>query len=321
MNKKPLFSIIIPVRHSTPHLRQTLKKLKDQSLKNFEVLVITDKISHTANPAVKRNLAAKKAKGKYLAFLDDDSYPAPDWLKNIKKTFVKNSHITAVCGPCLTPPEDNIYQQASGLVWASWLGSGGAGSYRNSIQSARFVDDYPTVNLIVKKTDFNKIGGFQTHHWPGEDTVLCLDLVKKLNKKILYHPSVIVYHHRRAVIFPHLKQMSRYAKMRGLFTKKYPATSARIGYIAPSLCLLYTLLLLPLKLSLFPFFLYALLLLISFFKFILDKNQIIPSLLAILTIPITHAYYGILFLYGLIIPQPQFTPRSINPETGHYHDD
>ena len=321
MNKKPLFSIIIPIRHPTPHLHQTLKELKKQSFKNFEVLVITDKISRTANPAIKRNLGAEKAKGKYLAFLDDDSYPSPNWLKNIKKTFIKNPLITALCGPCLTPLEDNVFQQASGLVWASWLGSGGAGSYRNSIQSARFVDDYPTVNLIVKKKDFDQINGFQTHHWPGEDTVLCLNLFKKLNKKILYHPSVIVYHHRRAIFIPHLKQLSRYAKMRGLFVKKYPQTSARIGYIAPSLCLLYTLFLIPLKLPLFPFLIYAFLLLISFFKFLLDKNQIIPSLLAILTIPITHAYYGVLFLYGLIIPQPHFTPRSINSKTGQYQDD
>lgn len=321
MNKKPLFSIIIPVRQTTPHLRQTLKELKKQTFKNFEILIITDKISHTANPAVKRNLGATKARGKYLAFLDDDSYPSPDWLKNIKKVFIKKPLVAALCGPCLTPPLNNIFQQASGLVWASWLGSGGAGSYRNSIQSSRFVDDYPTVNLIIKKKDFKKVSGFQAHHWPGEDTVLCLNLVKKLNKKILYHPSIIVYHHRRAIFIPHLKQISRYAKMRGLFVKKYPQTSARIGYIAPSLCLVYTLFLIPLKLPLFPFLIYVFLLLVSFFKFLLDKNQIIPSFLAILTIPITHAYYGVLFLYGLIIPQPHFTPRSIDSKTGRYQDD
>jgi len=321
MNKKPLFSIIIPVRHPTPHLRQTLKKLKKQILENFEVLVITDKISRTANPAVKRNLGARKAKGKYLAFLDDDSYPSIDWLENTKKVFDQNPDITAVGGPCLTPPQNNIFQQASGLVWSGWFGSGGAGSYRNSIQSARFVDDYPTVNFIVKKTDFNKIGGFQTHHWPGEDTVLCLDLVNKLKKLILYHPSIVVYHHRWAVLLPHLKQLGRYAKMRGLFAKKYPTTSARLGYFMPSLCLLYLLLLFPLKLPFLPFLAYAFLLLISFSKFLFDKNKLIPSLLATLTIPLTHVYYGILFLYGLITPSTHFTPRSINPKTGHYQDE
>ena len=300
MNQKPLFSIIIPVKKITLYLRQTQKELKKQTFKNFELLIITDKISQTPNPAIKRNLGAKMAKGRYLSFLDDDSYPSTNWLANVQKTFVKNPNIAALCGPCLTPPGDNIFQQASGLVWASWLGSGGAGTYRNSIQPARFVDDYPTVNLIVKKADFNKIGGFQTRHWPGEDTVLCLDLVKKIKKKILYHPSIVVYHHRRAVLLPHLRQIGRYAKMRGLFVKKYPATSARPGYFMPSLCLLYALSSIPLKLPLFPFFIYAFLLLTSLFKFLLAKNKILVSLLATLTIPVTHIYYGFLFILGLL---------------------
>ena len=105
MNKKPLFSIVIPVRFPTAYLHQTQKKLKKQSFKNFEVLIITDKISHTANPALKRNIGAKIAIGKYLAFLDDDSYPDKNWLANTKKQFKKNPNIAALCGPCLTPPK------------------------------------------------------------------------------------------------------------------------------------------------------------------------------------------------------------------------
>ena len=68
MTSKPLFSIIIPVKKPTPYLLEAQKKLKKQTYKNFELLIITDKISHTSNPAVKRNLAAKIAKGEYLAF-------------------------------------------------------------------------------------------------------------------------------------------------------------------------------------------------------------------------------------------------------------
>ena len=183
MSQKPLFSIIIPIRVETDYLKETKKNLSEQSFKSFELLVITDKISHTSNPAQKRNLGAKLAKGKYLAFLDDDSYPKSNWLSNAKKLFEMNPDLAAVCGPCLTPPLDNSRRQASGLVWASFMGSGGAGNYRNNISHPRFVDDFPSVNLIVKKNSFNKVGGFNTHHWPGEDTLLCLDLVYKLHQK------------------------------------------------------------------------------------------------------------------------------------------
>jgi glycosyltransferase involved in cell wall biosynthesis len=299
MKQNPFFSIIIPVINETEYLAQTKEKLKKQTYKSFELLVITDKISKTSNPAFKRNLGAKMAKGKYLAFLDDDSYPDKDWLKNAKKILLKEKNLAAICGPCLTPPEDNLYQQASGLVWSSLLGSGGAGDYRNHVASPRFVDDYPTVNLIVNKSDFDKIGGFQTHHWPGEDTVLCLDLTKKLNKKIYYHPGIKVFHHRRAIFSPHLRQLGRYAKMRGLFVKKYPATSARLGYFIPSLFTLY-LFSLPFHHFFLPLYLYVGLLFLTFLSFLKNRHSLFLSLLAAIAIFITHIYYGLLFIFGLI---------------------
>ncbi len=316
----PFFSVIIPVRNQTDYLKQTKHFLSKQIFSKFELLVVTDKISQNPNPAFKRNLGAQKAKGQYLAFLDDDSYPDQNWLASAKTIINQNPSIAAVCGPALTPPKDNILKKASGLIWSSWLGSGGAGLYRNSIQPKRFVDDYPTVNLIVKKTDFFKAGGFDTHHWPGEDTVLCLNLTKKLNKKILYHPSIIVYHHRRAVVWPHLKQITRYAIHRGFFVKKYPQTSFRLGYFIPSLFTLYLIILpiINIGIKYIPLYLYISILLITWLNFIIKKNNPLTSTLAVLTIPLTHIYYGLLFVYGLLLPQLKFTPHKIN-SSGNYH--
>jgi len=307
--KKVLFSIIIPVRSKTKYLAQTLSKLKSQSFKSFEIIVVTDKISGPVSPAIKRNLGAKKAKGEYLAFLDDDSFPQKNWLKNASKLFTPE--ISALCGPCLTPKDDDTFQKASGLVWSSTLGSGGAGTYRNSVKSKRFVDDFPSVNLIVRKSDFQKIGGFNTHHWPGEDTILCSDLVYKLHKKILYHPSIVVYHHRRRVIVPHLQQITRYALHRGNFARIYPKTSRKIGYLLPSLFFIY-LLTLPFHHFFLPLFLYILLLFITFTTYLLNFSSIKLSFLATITIPITHLYYGILFIIGFFSKRLAFTPHKTN---------
>lgn len=312
--KTPLFSIIIPVRSETDYLKETLLELKKQSFKSFEVLVITDKISGPVSPAIKRNLGAKKAKGEYLAFLDDDSYPSQDWLKHASKLFSQD--IAALCGPCLTPPADNIFQKASGLVWSSYLGSGGAGTYRNSIKSKRFVDDFPSVNLIVKKTDFDKVKGFDTHHWPGEDTILCSNLVYKLHQKILYHPKIIVFHHRRNVIIPHLQQITRYALHRGNFARIYPKTSFRLGYLLPSIFSLYLISLIffhPLY-YLFPLFLYIFLLLLTFTTYLLNYSSIYLSALATITIPATHLYYGILFIIGFFSKKLDFIPHQSNEQ-------
>lgn len=316
--KKPKFSVIIPVRIETDYLRETLKQLSVQTFKSFEVIIITDKISGPVSPAIKRNLGVKLAKGKYLAFLDDDSYPSPNWLKNAENLFTLN--IAAVCGPCLTPPQDNLFQQASGLIWSSYLGSGGAGTYRNHISSARFVDDFPSVNLIVKKTSFDAVSGFDTHHWPGEDTILCLNLVHRLKQKIYYHPSIRVYHHRRNVIVPHLQQITRYALHRGNFARIYPQTSFKIGYFAPSFLTLYLLSLIFFHpfFWLYPLYLYLSLLVYTFIGFLFAKNFILTSFLATITIPITHIYYGVLFIKGFLTPNLGFSAHKVDKMNTHY---
>ena len=111
-------------------------------------------------PAQKRNLGAQKARGEILAFIDDDAYPDKNWLKNAlavfkqqassaqapssnqisnikqapplaeRSIFLDRSSLAAVCGPGVTPPHDPLLAQVSGWMWASFLGSGGAGRYR-----------------------------------------------------------------------------------------------------------------------------------------------------------------------------------------------
>jgi GT2 family glycosyltransferase len=316
--KNPIFSIIIPVRSDNDYLKETISEISKQTFKSFELLIIDDKISGSVSPAIKRNIGAKKAKGEYLAFLDDDSYPDKNWLKNTFSIIEKNDY-SAICGPCLTPKKDNSFQKASGLVWSSLLGSGGAGIYRNSIQKPRFVDDYPSVNLIVNKKDFDLIKGFDTHHWPGEDTILCLNLTNKLNKKIFYHPSIVVYHHRRSVIIHHLQQITRYALHRGLFSRIYPKTSFKIGYLIPSIFTLYLVTLIFVKNIYYsiPVIIYLILLIITLIQFA-AKNNIFISFMAAITIPITHIYYGILFIIGFFKRNLDFVPHETNKKTGNY---
>ncbi len=241
-------SVIVPCKSQSDICPELLPTLKSQSLKPKEILIITDKkepgdlsrlvkvLPCQADPATKRDYAAKKAKGNILAFIDSDAYPTKNWLAQVTK-HLKSPSVAAVCGPGLTPPTNTKEQQISGLVWSSILGAGPY-YYRNRKAKKRFVDDYPTFNLLVKTKDFKAINGFDTKFWPGEDTKLCLDLTHKLNKKILYHPSITVYHHRRSIWLPHLLQISRYGYQRGRFVKLFPQTSRRLSYFLPLLILL-----------------------------------------------------------------------------------
>lgn len=328
-------SIIIPVRTITPYVRETVFHLQKQSETDFEIIIVTDKAeklwgakiyaSGEPTPAYKRNLGASRAEGEILAFLDDDSYPEKGWLAGALKIFNEDQNICAVCGPTLTPSSDNIFQKASGEVWASWFGSKGAGVYRNRIMPRREVDDFPSVNLLVRKADFMKVGGFNTSHWPGEDTKLCLDLVN-LGKKIIYDPSVLVFHHRRPILFPHLKQIERYALRRGYFARVYPETSFRIGYFLPSF-FSYGLVVGGVfsffsAVIRFVFFLmigvYGLLLLFSGIEVYFRTKSSVLSVLTLFSIFATHIWYGFLLPIGYFGRSIKTIPHKLDREKKMY---
>jgi cellulose synthase/poly-beta-1,6-N-acetylglucosamine synthase-like glycosyltransferase len=305
-----------PQDHSSPGVADKTKWRSDSPgvEKKYKIKIFP---SHPKNnPSQKRNLGIQKSRGKYLAFLDDDAYPHQDWLKTAS-SLLKNPSLAAVCGPGLTPPSDSLLQKVSGYFWSSFFGSSAAGTYRCLVQKKRFVDDYPSFNLIVKKKDFLKVGPFDPRFYPGEDTKLCHDLVYKLKKKILYHPQVLVYHHRRAIFLPHLKQLSRYAIQRARFTRLFPKTSRKLGYYLPSLFFLglffvpllifllelFSLCFLSLPLLLFYFsaiLFYLVLLLSNSLHVLVQSKSFLISLLLVPTIFISHLTYGYLFLKTLL---------------------
>jgi len=254
------------------------------------------------NPARKRDLAIDYARGEILAFIDDDAYPMRDWLKNAVRSF-SDSNVAAVAGPAVTPGEDNLMQRASGNIYSSFLVSAHF-TYRYLPGKRREVDDYPSCNLLVRKSVMQELGGFNTSFWPGEDTKLCLDITKKLKKKIIYDPDALVYHHRRELFIPHLAQLANYALHRGYFAKHFPQTSLKVSYFVPSVFLLglaaggaLSLFFLAIRAA---YFLILCLYLFLVFIFSISKElRLIPLIFS--GIILTHIAYGFHFLRGLVV--------------------
>lgn len=310
-------SIIIAVKQRQKNLDECVAKCCRLDFKDFEIMVLPDApmngdnphsgtvpihiiATGPVNPAQKRDIAIEHARGEILAFIDDDAYPAQDWLTNALENF-KDEEVAAVGGPAVTPPEDGLMQKASGAVYSSPVVSSKF-IYRYVPKSRRFVDDYPSCNFLVRKSIMQELGGFDTNFWPGEDTKLCLEITKKLGKKIVYDPAILVYHHRRPLFLPHLKQAANYALHRGYFVKKFPETSRRISYFIPSIFLLS--LVMGSMLSVFvPFFgtLYftgALFYFVTVFIFSISSDLRAAVLVFFGTI-FTHLTYGLFFLKGL----------------------
>lgn len=244
---RPLVSIIIACPAASDYLTECLSAISAQDYDNLEVLVLPDEATGsdwhdarfreiptgTKRPAEKRNLGIKEARGNICAFLDDDAFPADDWLHNAVVHF-SDPAIGAVGGPAVTPTNDPMMAQLSGLVFSNTLVSGNY-RYRYKPERVREVEDYPSCNLLVRTDILRDLNGFRTDFWPGEDTYLCMDIIKKCDKKIIYDPRILAFHHRRKLFLPHLRQVGRYALHRGYFARKFPATSRKISYAMPSL--------------------------------------------------------------------------------------
>ena len=258
LDRAPLVSVVIACPGDSWMLQECLKALRAQSYRNFEVIVLPDgdlpglsldggacgmdvKALPTGKvrPAEKRNLGIKEAKGEIVAFIDDDAYPDAHWLEYAVKYFGDET-IGAVGGPGVTPPNDPYLAKVGGRVYDNWLVSG---NYRYRYKAGgvrRDVDDYPSCNLLVRTDLLRKINGYRTDFWPGEDTLLCKDIIDA-GKRIVYDPWVIVNHHRRALFGPHLRQLGRYAFHRGYFCKKFPSNSLHLSYFVPSAFVVYLL--------------------------------------------------------------------------------
>jgi GT2 family glycosyltransferase len=147
-------------------------------------------------------------------------------------------------------------------------------------------------------------GGWNEKYWPGEDTLMCL-AIKKLGKKLIESPEVVVYHHRRSLFKPHLKQVSRFGEHRGFFAKRFPENSLKPTYFIPSLLVLSLLIGLFVSL-LFPFFVYVVTLgavvylALSLIAAALQVRRAKLIFLVWMGIIVTHVVYGLSFLSGLI---------------------
>jgi len=312
---EPKVSIVIPTRILDPMTKECLGKCSELDYDNYDIILITDNLpevqigrpgskvieSGRVGPAVKRNIGSSDSDADIIAFIDSDAWPEHDWLKNAVPYF-DDGDVAAVCGPAVTPVNDNRRQVVSGFIYSSSLVSGHT-TYRYTYHALREVDDYPSSNLLVRRSDFIRAGMYPEDHWPGEDTVLCLKLTKELGKKIIYVPNVIVNHHRRPIYRAHLRQVYSYGLHRGFFVRKFPETSRRIQYFVPSLFVLT--LLIGLGLSfLDPIALYAYLAFLGLYlAFVLLSSikslNILDNLLVFPGIVATNVTYGLGFLRGL----------------------
>ena len=211
----PFISIIIPVRNRAEEITgclQSLSKLNYPS-EELEIIVVDDASDDSTPDAVSkfpvslivleehkqasfcRNVAAKKAKGEILAFIDSDCLADPLWLKELVPAFGDKS-LGAVGGmvdSCFNESSLDRYEKVkSSLKIGTW--------FKSSQENTGFFY-VPSCNLLVRRDIFLRLTGFKENLDVGEDVDFCWRLQDE-GYHVEYRPVGKVYHKHRNKLRP-----------------------------------------------------------------------------------------------------------------------
>lgn len=153
-------------------------------------------VSHGLTIGAKRNLGAKCTTAAHLAFIDSDAYPADGWLEHALGILGSAPELGAVGGPNVSPPVESRSERHVGLAHHSFLVDGWWTYRKDPRAHERDVVSLPSCNLVVRRSDYDAIGGMDESLFTAEDLDFCARLVAA-GKGIRFSSDVLVFHKNR----------------------------------------------------------------------------------------------------------------------------
>jgi GT2 family glycosyltransferase len=215
-SKKPIVSIVIPIYGQIRFTLHCLKSIASNLPKcSFEIILVNDASKDNSKVILKHiknirvfnnssnrgfiyscNFGAKKAKGSFIYFLNNDTEVTKGWLDNLLQTFNDFPKVGLVGSKLIY--SKFLLQEAGGIIWkdgSAW----NFGRYQNPnlpiFNYAREVDYCSGASIMVPKNIFNKIKGFDTLFSPAycEDSDLALRL-RSMGYSVIYQPKSTIIH-------------------------------------------------------------------------------------------------------------------------------
>lgn len=221
-----LFSVIIPTFNRPEELRGCLVALRDQRCEDFdfEVLVVDDGSTtdlqpvideergkmeirllrqRNAGPGQARNTGAAEARGRFLAFTDDDCRPDPAWLDAFRRCFEIDAG-AMVGGRTLNQLERNPFSSASQRV------ADLVHDYYNPDPDRAFF--FASNNMAFPSEAFHDCGGFAPCFRVGaEDREIC-DRWRVQGRGLRYCPRAVIHHAHHLTFRSFAKQHFNYGR-------------------------------------------------------------------------------------------------------------
>jgi O-antigen biosynthesis protein len=237
-NHLPFFSVIVCSYNGSATIKDTMEGLMRLRYPNYEVIVVNDgskdnlaeivsrypvKLITTTNCGLSsaRNTGMYNAKGEILAYIDDDAYPDEHWLHYLAYAYNNSTH-GAMGGPNIIPAEDGPI--------ATCVANAPGGPV-HVLETDEIAEHVPGCNLSVRKDVLMKIGGFDPiYRCAGDDVDVCWR-IQEAGYTIGFHPSALVWHHRRNSFKAYWKQQQGYGKAEALLEAKWPEKYNGFGHL------------------------------------------------------------------------------------------
>lgn len=142
------------------------------------------------------NQGARRARGEYLLFLNNDTEPCSGWLEHMVRLADSDETIGIVGSKLLYPQNETV--QHAGIEMMDGMPDHiyrGVPSDDPRVCSTRDLDMVTGACLLVRRTLFEALGGFDEAYLNGvEDVDLCLQ-ARAEGYRVVYCAESVVYHH------------------------------------------------------------------------------------------------------------------------------
>ena len=179
-----IYEVIIVDNNSTDDTRRVVESFIRQGHQNVRYV-----FEAKQGPSHGRNAGIANARGRIVAFTDDDVRPATDWLSNIKRAFDSNPDVECVGGKILPRwPTD----PPAWLTSDHW-GPLAIADYGNSIifSAPNTPICWSTSNISFRSAVFDRIGGFSGAFMRCQDRELMCRFMRD-GGRMMYVPDVVV---------------------------------------------------------------------------------------------------------------------------------